>query len=380
MHVTRGPDWRFSNQDGGPGSRGAVRDLHDWSGAGGQTTVRSVVSVVWSNREDNMYCRGHKGQVHVVCQTPARGDRVYMSHLPILGFKYETTSAARQFQIGQHVMVSVDIETLKQMQAGNGGFTAAMLEVIGKKGRVHRITEKGLVRVQYPGNPPHNHRWALHPQTLRVVHGYNVGDEVRMSSERSKVSRYQNTSPLESVLGCKGTIKLIHSETSYVIDFGEGKVATVHPGCFDLPHTPDDKETVKNQCVQAAVRGDHARLESLLTGASAAECVIIPDNLTLLSCLHQAVVMGHLSVVSVILKYRLALINERSEDKTALQVAAHEGQSLIVDWLIKAGADLSLADKTGDTAVHYAAIGGKTEPILSLANAGADVNSLNNAR
>ena len=90
-----------------------------------------------------MYCRGHKGQVHVVCLTPARADKVYLAHLPILGFKYETVST--QFLIGQHVMVNVDIETLKQLQLRHGGFNVGMMEVIGKQGRVHTITEKGRV-------------------------------------------------------------------------------------------------------------------------------------------------------------------------------------------------------------------------------------------
>ena len=34
------------------------------------------------------------------------------------------------------------------------------------------------MRVQYPGNPPQSHRWALNPSALRVVHGHNVGDQV----------------------------------------------------------------------------------------------------------------------------------------------------------------------------------------------------------
>ena len=126
-----------------------------------------------------MYCRGHKGQIHVVCVTPGRGGRVYPGHLPILGYSYPNTSAA-SFRVGQHVMVNVDIETLKQLQVGNGGFNAGMMEVLGKRGRVHRLTEKGLVRVQYPGNPPQSHRWAINPSALRVVHGHNVGDQVNI--------------------------------------------------------------------------------------------------------------------------------------------------------------------------------------------------------
>ena len=59
--------------------------------------------------------------------------------------------------------------------------------------------------------------------------------QVRISSDRSKVGRYQNPAALESVLGCRGVVKLVHSDTSVVIDCGEGKVATIHPGCIELP-------------------------------------------------------------------------------------------------------------------------------------------------
>ena len=34
--------------------------------------------------------------------------------------------------------------------------------------------------------------------------------------------------------------------------------------------------------------------------------------------------------------------------------------------------------RTGDTALHYAAIGGHSDPILSLVNKGAEVNGINN--
>ena len=76
-------------------------------------------------------------QIHIVCLTPGKGGRVYLGHLPILGYRYPETSATK-FLIGQHVMVNVDIETLKQMQVGNGGFNPGMMEVLGKRGRVHR--------------------------------------------------------------------------------------------------------------------------------------------------------------------------------------------------------------------------------------------------
>ena len=378
--VERGPDWRFQNQDGGPGSRGVVREIHGLDGGpGSQPSMRSVVSVVWPNKEDNMYCRGHKGQVHVQCVLPARGGRVYHAQLPVLGLRQE--APAKRFLIGQFVMVNVDLETLKQMQVGNGGFNPNMMEVVGKRGKVHRITEKGLIRVQYAGNPPLDHRWAINPAALRIVHGYKEGDQVTMTSDRSKVAKYQNPSALESVLSAKGVISLIHSETSYVIDFGHGKVVTVHPGCLDGPKEQDDKQTVNLKCMRAAVSGDQTAVESFLTGSySQSDLVIIPDNMTITSCLHKAVGKGHLNVVVTILKYRASLVNEKLEDKTALHIAAHEGHSIVIDWIMQFGGNPALGDRTGDQALHYAAIGGKSEAVLTLVNKGAEVNSINSER
>ena len=71
------------------------------------------------------------------------------------------------------------------------------------------------------------------------------------------------------------------------------------------------------------------------------------DSVNLLSCLHQAACRGHLRVVQLILQYRAGLINERLEDKSVVQVAAHQGHSVMLDLLMQHGADPSLADKAG---------------------------------
>ena len=38
-----------------------------------------------------------------------------------------------------------------------------------------------MVRVQYPGNPPQSHRWAINPAALRIVAGLNLGDTVSIA-------------------------------------------------------------------------------------------------------------------------------------------------------------------------------------------------------
>ena len=109
-------------------------------------------------------------------------------------------------------MVAVDLETLKVLQQGHGGYHVKMADIVGRKGRVHRLTEKGDVRVQYPGHPPQDYRWAINPAALRILHGHAVGDTVTVTSDRSLVERYhQNPAALDSVLGCAGTITQITS-------------------------------------------------------------------------------------------------------------------------------------------------------------------------
>jgi len=50
-------------------------------------------------------------------------------------------------------------------------------------------------------------------------------------------------------------------------------------------------------------------------------------------------------------------VNIQVENRTALQVAAHEGYQRTVTLLLDAGADAKIQDEDGDNAYHYAAIG-----------------------
>jgi len=50
-------------------------------------------------------------------------------------------------------------------------------------------------------------------------------------------------------------------------------------------------------------------------------------------------------------------VNIKVQNKTALQLAAHEGYQSIVTLLLDAGADAKIQDEDGDSAYHYAAFG-----------------------
>lgn len=53
---------------------------------------------------------------------------------------------------------------------------------------VHRITDKGDVRVQYEGYAT---RWTIHPQALARVTPYAPGDMVTVISDAAKVKEHQ---------------------------------------------------------------------------------------------------------------------------------------------------------------------------------------------
>jgi len=50
-------------------------------------------------------------------------------------------------------------------------------------------------------------------------------------------------------------------------------------------------------------------------------------------------------------------VNIKTENRTALQVASHEGHNDVVVLLLNAGADPKIQDEDGDSAFHYAAYG-----------------------
>ena len=61
-------------------------------------------------------------------------------------------------------------------------------QYIGKVGTVHRVTERGDIRVQYEGC---NHRWTFNPAALTKRNCFSVGDFVRVIHDTDKVKEYQ---------------------------------------------------------------------------------------------------------------------------------------------------------------------------------------------
>jgi ankyrin repeat protein len=95
------------------------------------------------------------------------------------------------------------------------------------------------------------------------------------------------------------------------------------------------------------------------------------------TALHQAVGRGHVEFVRLLLSHSKAALNVRGQGgMTPLLLALSQGHAEVVKYLLEAGADATLADEAGNTALHQAAGGGHAETVrllLSHSKAGLNV-------
>jgi ankyrin repeat protein len=91
----------------------------------------------------------------------------------------------------------------------------------------------------------------------------------------------------------------------------------------------------------------------------------------------QATVDGSLSRMRL-LHFAGANINSRSDGSMPLFIAAGEGRSDVVRYLLAEGADVNAREKLGDTALTEAAYYGHVALVKELLAHGADVNAIAN--
>ena len=171
-------------------------DIRGWDNESGH----SVANVAWTSGSTNVYRLGHKGKVDLRLVQAAVGGWYYRDALPVLGLTADTLgrplrdqgsprfTGSVAFSVGDKVKVMVDAERLKEMQEGHGGWNPRMAECIGQIGTVHRVTERGDIRVQFDGS---NQRWTFHPRAIHRLSAFSVGDAVRLSDDIEEVKQLQ---------------------------------------------------------------------------------------------------------------------------------------------------------------------------------------------
>ncbi|XP_052213895.1 E3 ubiquitin-protein ligase MIB2-like isoform X2 [Dreissena polymorpha] len=370
--VVRGPDWDWGNQDGGEGKIGKVTDIRGWDSESG----RSVAAVQWSSGATNVYRVGHKGKVDLKFIQAAGGGFYYKDHLPILGEVTEQLNPpgiSHQFKVGDKVRVDLEVEILRMMQEGHGGWNPRMGDYVGKIGTVHRITERGDVRVQYEGCA---NRWTFHPGALTKVQTLSVGDTVKVIDNMARVKELQKghgewNDSMKATLGKNGRVLKVYADGDLRVAV-KNQTWTFNPQC--VTQIPLNELTALNNTMGHNEREDMQNsLANLLDQLADLHMTEMgPDRL----CREAA--QGHLDVVKEIISKYPDKVDIKSGNKTALQVACHQGHKEIVQLLLSAGANLEMKDDDGDTALHYSAFGNQADVMELLLQHKAEINALNN--
>lgn len=141
------------------------------------------------------------------------------------------------FNVGDRVQVAIPEERLMSLQQGHGGWNPRMAEYLSKIGIVHRITDKGDIRVQYEGCA---NRWTFHPAALIKIYSFNVGDIVTFITDAVKMQQLQKghgewVETMHNVLGKSGKVIKIYGDGDLRVQQLDDDLAwTVNPKCVKL--------------------------------------------------------------------------------------------------------------------------------------------------
>uniref|UniRef100_A0A669QUZ6 E3 ubiquitin-protein ligase MIB2 n=1 Tax=Phasianus colchicus TaxID=9054 RepID=A0A669QUZ6_PHACC len=349
--VVRGPDWEWGNQDGGEGKTGRVVDIRGWD----VETGRSVASVTWSDGTTNVYRVGHKGKVDLKCTVEASGGFYYKEHLPKLGkpaeLQRKESTDRHPFQHGDKVKCLLDIDILREMQEGHGGWNPKMAEL--------------------------NTFW--------------VGDVVRVIDDMETVKRFQPghgewTDEMAPTLGHIGKVIKVYGDGDLRVSVGD-QSWTFNPACLTAYQRDEEANLMTTENAKES-KSEIVRMEmSRLSGVE--KCTLITVLEKLLSqktesdhagCLVIWAALNNAAKVRELLQKYPDKVDNKNQGRTALQIASYQGHLDVVKILLQAHATVNLRDEEGDTALHYAAFGNQADVARVLIAKGAGADLLNNAK
>ncbi|XP_052081431.1 E3 ubiquitin-protein ligase MIB2-like [Mytilus californianus] len=243
--VIRGANWRWANQDGGPGQQGEVIALVNFS----LDTDRDAAEITWGNEHSNVYRLGYEGMVDLKCMKPGTAKYYYPYHLPELKMPAEPfhipeteeediPEADGRLRPGDKVMIGVDPDVFQSIHKEMKLWKEKMMEMIGMTGRVEGV-EGVTVAVNFDGD-----RYKLHEMALNKVEVFSAGEFVKIMEDYGKVQKLQNghgdwNDLTRKSLGKKGQVKSVNVDGDVKVKFGEVSL-TFNPECLTKTEGPAD--------------------------------------------------------------------------------------------------------------------------------------------
>nr|XP_055238278.1 E3 ubiquitin-protein ligase MIB2 isoform X7 [Gorilla gorilla gorilla] len=299
---------------------------------------------------------------------------------------------SQPFQHGDKVKCLLDTDVLREMQEGHGGWNPRMAEFIGQTGTVHRITDRGDVRVQFN----HETRWTFHPGALTkdtrkagqlhgreggswakmlLHHSFWVGDVVRVIGDLDTVKRLQAghgewTDDMAPALGRVGKVVKVFGDGNLRVAVA-GQRWTFSPSCLVAYRPEEDANLDVAERARENKSSLSVALDKLRAQKSDPEH---PGRLVV------EVALGNAARALDLLRRRPEQVDTKNQGRTALQVAAYLGQVESIRLLLQARAGVDLPDDEGNTALHYAALGNQPEAARVLMSAGCRADAINSTQ
>lgn len=341
----------------------------------------------------------------------AKGATVYRDHLPLLG-ENTATKGHNGFQIGDSVIVDLELEVVQSFQHGHGGWTDGMFECLNNPGKVVGIDEDHDIVVSYPSG----NRWTFNPAVLTKMasnavddsaNQFAVGDFVKICSDLERIKILQRghgewAEAMIPTLGKVGRVQQIYYDKDLKVEVGNTswtynplavtKVASSSDGSVSAVAAngerlsailkklfePQVSSDITEELVKAAANGDGVKCEMFLNPTGQTQSPNEPTSSN--SPLSDQDINQAMPSTSAAIVVNQANVNGVFAGHTSLQAASQNGHLDVIKVLLKYNADVEIEDKDGDRAVHHAAFGDEPTVIKLLAQAGADLNARNKRR
>ncbi|XP_057243852.1 E3 ubiquitin-protein ligase MIB2 [Malurus melanocephalus] len=271
------------------------------------------------------------------------------------------------FQHGDKVKCLLDIDILREMQEGHGGWNPKMAEFIGQTGTVHRITDRGDVRVQFNSET----RWTFHPGALTKLNTFWVGDVVRVIDDMETVKRFQPghgewTDEMAPTLGHIGKVIKVYGDGDLRVAVG-GQSWTFNPACLTAYQREEEANLMTTDSAKEPKSTLVTVLEKLLSQRTESEhagclviCAALNNAAKVRELLQKYPDKASLESKNIAEVARLLLAKGASADLlnngqcTPLMVAVSQGFTEVLRALCELNCDVNLPDAHGDTPLHCA--------------------------